>query len=1111
MPTAESAIFPATAAQERIWIVEQLTPGTAAYHIPLVLKLRGTLDLPALRTSLRQVADRHEALRTSISQIDGQPVQVVRPAVVPPLEETDMTGAAPDGISLRHAIEREISLPFDIAAGPLIRARLFRLAGEDHLLAITVHHLIADMWSCGILLEDLAACYTQEVTGRPARLADLPVQYPDFAVWERDRMTRPWLDELLAYWRDRLAGAPQSLELPTGRPRPPVQSLRGHQVQVSLGAELSEQVRELARTQGSTPFMILLGAFQVLLGRYAGQDDIVISTGTAVRTPETEKLVGCFINTVLLRTSMAGGPTFAELLGRVREITLSALDHQELPFDRLVADLQPDRDLSRNPLAQVMFILQNTPVRTPELPGLTVAFEPADRGGAQCDLNVQLRDENGQYTGFVEYAEDLFDAGTVGSMWACYQTLLAAAAADPGLPVHDLPWLSRLEAERAVRDWNLTAAPVTEHCLHELFEQRAAATPAAPALAWPGGEMDYGTLNRRADLIAARLRRLGVGPEVLVAICLERSAEFAAAVLGILKAGGAYVPLETGYPAERLAFMLADAQPEVLLTSGELLGSLPVDEASGTVEGTGRPPRPRVIDIGDLLAGEADEADATAKPGERAGPGNLAYVIYTSGSTGQPKGIAVTHRGAANNIADLNRREAVGPGDRILALSASGFDMSVYELLGLLAAGGTVILPDPQRARDPRHWADLIDSDQVTVWNSAPPLLEALVGSYGSERHPASPSLRAAFLGGDSIPVDLAGRARALFPGLSVHALGGATEASIHSIDYPVGEVGADWRHLPYGRPMANQQALIVDRQLRPVPPDVPGELCLAGIGLSRGYLRRPALTAERFVPHPYAGAFPHIPAGARMYRTGDLCRYAPDGTIHLIGRMDQQVKLRGFRIEPGEIEDALRRHPAVADAVVVARRDDADRGVGLVAYLVAAPEEQLPDPGTLRAHLRQRLPEYMVPEAFVPLDALPLSANGKVDRRALPSPGPLRREVAGEYVPPSTPLEQAIADMWLSVLQIDRVGADDDFFELGGNSLGVTQVAAAIADNLRVDLPLSAVFESPTVTGQARAVEAAAELPGTDVGAIAELYLQVIILTEEQAEELLAETEEVS
>lgn len=1102
MQTSQPTIFPMASAQERLWIVERLTPGTSAYNIPLAVRLRGPLDRDALHRALQHVLDRHEALRTRFTQVDGQAVQVVDETVALELPVTDVTEA-----ELAEHLAAAASGPFDLVAGPLLRTSLLRLGPEDHVLAVTLHHLVSDMWSCGIFMQEVGSAYAALTADRAVELPELDVHYPDFSVWQRERLAEEGTEGLLAYWRERMSDAPQLLELPLDRPRPAVQSLRGAQLQVALSPELSAAVAELSRTSGATPFMTLLAAFQLLLSNYSGQRDIVVSTGVATRTPETEGVIGCFINTVLLRTSTAGDPTFTQLLDRVKATTVEALEHQELPFQRLVDELQPQRDLSVNPLTQVLFLLQNAPEPELRLPGLDASAEGVERGGAQCDLNIQLRQLDGEFKGFVEYAADLFDEATIRRMWDHYTVLLTAATTAADHRVSELPYLTDAEVTRAVAEWNATEADEPGACLHELFERQVRERPEARALAWSGGEISYSALDARADRLARVLRGAGIGPDVPVAICLDRSVALATAVLGVLKAGGAYVPLDAGYPAERLAFMLDDSRPAVLLTDAGHLERLPVDPATGRVTG-GDDTAVRVVLI-DPASGEVPESVTVEEvaEGSAAVPADLAYVIYTSGSTGRPKGVAVTHRGAANNIADLNRGRSIGPGDSVLSLSSLSFDMSVYELLGMLAAGGTTVLPDADAAKDPRHWADLVERYGVTVWNSAPALLDALVDSYGDTR-PARPTLRVAFLGGDWVPVPLPDRARALFPDLDVIVMGGATEASIHSILQRVTETGADWVHIPYGRPMANQQALIVDADLRPVPVGVPGELCLGGIGLARGYLNRPALTAERFLPHPYAGVFPGVPEGARLYRTGDLARYAEDGTIHLIGRLDHQVKVRGFRIELGEIDAALGRHPDLAEAVTVVRSDEAGHGVGLTAYVVPA-EGAAPSVGELRKHLSATLPDHMVPDAFAVLDALPLSANGKVDRRALArtEAQPVGRSAA--HVAPRTPLERAIAEIWAEVLQTERVGLHDDFFELGGNSLGVTQIAYALSDHLRLDVSLRDLFDASTVEGQAALAGAAGEEAGIDAAAIAEIYLQVRALDATQTHDLLDTLEE--
>ncbi|GAA2109275.1 hypothetical protein GCM10009802_05570 [Streptomyces synnematoformans] len=1097
MQKSPPTIFPMASAQERLWVVEQLTPGTSAYTIPLAVRLKGPLDREALHGALRRVTDRHEALRTRFDQLDGEAVQIVDARVDVGLPLTEVTEEELDA-----ALTAESARPFDLAEGPLLRARLLRLAADDHVLALSVHHLVSDMWSCGILLQETGALYAALTAGAPDGhgLPEPEVHYPDFSVWEAEHLAPERLGSQLAYWRERLKDAPRLLDLPLDRPRPAAQTLRGRQLPVALSRELSRAVAAAARAAGSTPFMVLLAAFKVLLARSTGQQDVVVSTGVATRTPETERTMGCFVNTVPLRTSLDGAHTFADLLGRVRATTLAALDNQDLPFQRLVEELQIPRDLSVNPLAQVLFLLQNAPEPVLDLPGLEAVAAGIERNGTQCDLNVQLREVDGAFTGFIEYATDLFDESTVRRLWEHYEVLLTAATADPDARLDSLPWLTPAEVERAVAGWNATGAPAPEECLHELVERQVRERPDAPALVWSGGALTYGELDERAERLATRLRGAGVGPNVAVAVCLDRTAEVAVSVLGTLKAGGAYVPLDAAYPAERLEFMLRDARPAVLLTDEDRLGRLPVAAAPGG----GGEPGPVV-----LLPGDWDRETEAAGDGKTAAarPDDLAYIIYTSGSTGRPKGIAVTHRGAANNIADLNRRQSVGPGDSVLSLSSLSFDMSVYELLGMQAAGGTTVLPDAASAKDPRHWAELVERHAVTVWNSAPSLLESLVDSYGSAR-PAAPSLRTAFLGGDWVPVSLPDRARALFPDLDVVVMGGATEASIHSIVHRVVRTDPGWVHIPYGRPMDNQQALIVDERGEPVPVGVAGELCLAGTGLSRGYLGRPALTAERFVPHPYAGVFPAVPPGARLYRTGDLARYAEDGLIHLVGRLDHQVKVRGFRIELGEVDAALGRHPGLAESVTVVRTDDAGHGVGLTAYVVPAGQDG-PDAGELRTHLAARLPDYMIPDAFVQLGTLPLSANGKVDRSALPDADPVRLGTSTPYVACSTPLEHALADIWADVLGAERVGVHDDFFERGGNSLGVTQIAYALSDHLRIDVSLRDVFEARTLADQAAVAESTARAAGADAQALAEIYLHVRSLDGAQTRAMLDGLEE--
>src|SRR2546421_242359 len=1010
MQSESVSVFPTSFAQERLWIAEQLTPRTAAYHVPVAIRLTGPVDRTALARAVDLVVARHEALRTVFTQVDGHTAQIVVPAVRIGIEDSEVPPGDPaalDAVLLAHA-----SAPFDLEHGPLVRVGLIRRTDDEHVLAVTLHHLVCDMWSCGVLMDELGKAYGAFVAGTVPDLPALPLQYVDFAVWQRDDVAAR-RTELAGYWRDPPGGGPPHGGPPPGPPR-----------------------------AGGAP----------ACGGGGGR--------------------------------AGGGPVGAVAGG-------------DAPCTRGGGAPGPRRDLSYNPFSQVMFIVQNAPAPTPTMPGLSVSAVGIDRQATQCDLNVQLREVDGSLAGFVEYSTDLFDAATIRRLWTHVETLLEAALAAPTAPLDDVPMLTPDELAGTVADWNDTTTDFPDRCLHELFETRVAGQPDAVAVTGPEGPLTYRELDARANAVAHRLCTLGVGPDTLVGLCVQRGAAAAVVgMLGVLKAGGAYLPLDPDYPADRLSFMLADARPVVVLTQEALRERVPVD--------SGVP----VVSLDGDLAGTPGTAGPPAGP-VPVRPHHLAYVIYTSGSTGRPKGVAVTHRGVVNNVTDLNRRAGIGPADRVLALSPVSFDMSVYEVLGLLAAGGTVVLLEPRHAKDPRHWLDLVDRYAVTVWNSAPTLLGALVDA-AADQPPRPGTLRVAFLGGDWIPVSLPDRTRALFPGLTFVSLGGATEASIHSVVFPVESTDPSWVSIPYGRPMANQQLLIVDKELRPVPVGVPGELCLGGVGLRRGEPRRPGLSPGPFLPHPHAGGFPVVPPGARLYRTGDLARYRADGVVELLGRLDHQVKVRGHRVELGEIAAILRQHAAVVEAVAVVGADS-DSGAGrLVAYYVPLSRPE-PTTSELRVHIKRTLPDYLVPEVFVALDALPLSPNGKVDRKALPPVAGQRPTLDTELVAPRSPLEQAVADIWRGVLQLDTVGVHDDFFDLGGQSLLATQVAALLRESFRVDVPLRAVFEAPTVAAQAELVSSAGQADNVDVAAIAEIFLQVSRMSDEQARALLAEPVEVS
>ncbi|HKP12982.1 MAG TPA: amino acid adenylation domain-containing protein, partial [Blastocatellia bacterium] len=773
--------------------------------------------------------------------------------------------------------------PFDLSHGPLFRPALIKIGPAHHLLAFTMHHIISDAWSLGLLMREITELYEAFTTGRPSPLADLPIRFVDYAEWQRSWLQGERLQLHLSYWHEQLAGAPPLLELPMDKPRPAIQSFQGQSGRFALSGELAAGLKALGQGEGASLFMTLLTAFQTLLYRYTSQSDIVVSTGVANRErKEVESLIGCFINILPLRAALTGTDRFGNVLRQNRNRCLEAYQHQELPFELLVQSLHPDRDLSHTPVTQVMLVVHSAQPPL-GLSGLTVEpVEALDNLGAQFDLSLSILDVEDQLKGWVVYNAELFEAATIARLIGHFQSLLEAITADPAQRLSGLCMLREAERKQLLLEWNETAVDFDEqgHGLNQLFERRVGQQPDALAIESGAESFTYSTLNRRAAQLASHLRSLSFGADHLVGICMGHSYEMVLAILAVLKAGGAYVPLDPGYPKERLGFMITDCQLSLVLTTEDARPSLPETAAR-------------------LLCLDSWQSPAKARGATPVEPppsdDNLAYVIYTSGSTGDAKGIAIRHHGVVNNILDLNTRFGIGPGDRGLAVSSLSFDMCVYEVLGILAAGGTIVLPDAAAKHDPGHWAELIVRQQITIWNSAPPLLKMLV-EFVSHRPALWPAtLRIALLGGDWVPVDLPDQLKAIAPAVRVISLGGATEASIHSIVFPVDHSQAARRSIPYGRAMANQRAYILDPFQQAVPVGVPGELHLGGDGLARGYFSRPALTAERFIPDPF-GPQP----GGRIYKTGDLARYFDDGNIELLGRIDHQVKIRGFRIELG-------------------------------------------------------------------------------------------------------------------------------------------------------------------------------------------------------------------
>ncbi|WP_455353899.1 amino acid adenylation domain-containing protein [Streptomyces sp. SYSU K217416] len=955
-------------AQRRLWFIDQLQPGSPAYNVPVATRIRGPLDLPALHAALQEIVDRHEVLRTVYTDQEGaaEAVPRVLDGYRLPLPVTEL----PDEAAIRPFYDADAAAPFDLAGAVPLRASLGRLGTQDHVLVLNLHHIVTDGWSMRLLYTELERAYAARVGASAEGLPQLSLQYEDFAAWQRTRISGERLEQLTSFWREELGGITGPVDLPTDRPRPPVFGHAGASRYIDLPPELIAKLREFGKSEGATLYMTMLAGFAATLRRWTGQEDIVVGTSVSGRDhPAFSELIGFFVNTLPLRIRTGGDPGFAELVRATRRTTLQAYAHQELPFDLIVDTLGLPRDPSRPPLTSVMFLLDETPDTAPALAGL--GTEPIDFSSraTKYDLMISVHDTGTAVRALVEYPTDLFDASTVDRLLGHFLTTLEGAVTRPDAPLSALPLLTDAERRAALDDWNATRAPFPQDaCLHHLFEQHADRRPDAPAVVCGGlggWAVTYRELEERANRLAHRLVEAGAGPDRTVALCLRRGPGLVTAILAVLKAGGAYVPLDPDYPAERLALLLRDAAPPIVVSDSELIGRLPVDSATTRVLlDTDRP----------ALA----ELPAT-RPAVPVTSRDLAYVIFTSGSTGTPKGIALEHRGVVNNLLDLNRSYGIRPGDAVLALSSPSFDMSVYETLGMLAAGGTLVLPDPAAAKDPAHWADLIERHGVTVWNSAPALLDLLVDQLEYAGGPRLPRLRTAFLGGDWIPVAQPDRIRAFAPELAFVALGGATEASIHSVEYPVGRVNPGWTKLPYGRPMANQLTYILGPDDRLVPVGVPGELHLGGVGLARGYLGRPELTEEKFV---------HVELEPgrteRLYRTGDLARYGADGTIELLGRTDFRIKLNGLRIEPGEVESALRDRPGVREAVVVARQSAGS--ARLIGYVV--PEEAaVLDLAALRTALGAVLPPHCVPAELVPLERLPLSPNGKVDRNALPTP----------------------------------------------------------------------------------------------------------------------------
>jgi amino acid adenylation domain-containing protein len=1074
----DDLVFPLSFAQRRLWFLNQLEPDNTFYNLPLAIPLAMPVNAAVLERSVGAIVERHETLRTVFRIRDGEPVQIVRPAAAVPLVVVDLRPRSKEEQSAETTrLTAELARrPFDLSQGPLLRIALLQRGAQDNVFVLVMHHIISDGWSLGVFWHELIALYNGVFVGQPKPLPDLPIQYADFAVWQRERLQGERLAELTAYWRRQLDGLP-SLNLPTDRPRPPVLAYRGAFEPLALPPALVGALRALSQREGATLFMTLFAAFAILLRRYCGQDDIVVGLPTASRDhTELEGLIGFFINSLVLRVDLSGDPSFRALLALVRETALDAYAHQELPFEKLVEDLQPARDLGRNPLFQVTFQLFSPHKEAQQASAERTPMIVINRGSAVFDLAVNLWEAPDEVGGQVEYSTDLFDASTIARLIGHYRTLLRSILTNPDARLSELPLLTEAERRQMLREWNATGSTVPPVCVQAQVEQQAKRQPDAVAISAGAESLTYGELNRRANQLARRLRDLGVGRDALVGVCAERGVRMAVGLLAVLKAGGAYVPVDPSYPPDRIAFMLKDSEAKVVVSERAVAAVLPPQDAP-------------VLLLDDADPGEPDEGNPDHGPT----PDDLCYVVYTSGSTGNPKGVAIPHRGLTNLVAWHRAAFAVSSADRASQVASLGFDACGWELWPYLAAGASVhIIPNAVRASPPDLLRALAEA-RITIAFLPTPLAQMVFDEPALGELP----LRYLLTGGDKLtrgpPPDC--------PFTTVNNYG-PTEYSVVATSC---EIGSGREPQPIGRPIANTDVYVLDRDLQPVPVGVTGELYVGGAGLARGYHNRPELTAERFVDNPVRGT-----GCPRLYRTGDLVRYRADGLLDFVGRADNQIKIRGLRIELGEIEAAMNDHPDVADAVVTLAPSDGDR---LVAYVVP---RHSPMPGgngadaaresfieMLRNSLCTKLPAYMVPAHFVLLRGLPQTPNGKIDRQALPSPDAARVDDGRIHAEPRTPLEEVLVGMWAEVLELDQIGINDSFFELGGHSLVAARLISRVRDRLKVEVPLQTLFRSPTPAQFAASLMAGADSPAalTDM---AKLLTSVSRLSDAEVKQML-------
>jgi len=1082
----ENKAFPLSFSQQRLWFLDKLEPGSPLYNIPAVLRLKGTLNSSALQQSFQEIIKRHEVLRTVFSEEKGEAVQIVSETVSFQIEKIDLqdTPEAEREHTLRRYAAEESVKPFQLSSGPLLRVSLLAFSATDHALLVTMHHIVSDNWSTGIFVHEIMQLYSAFVQGQQPHLPPLAVQYADFAAWQRKWFKGKTMDDQIAYWKEALQGIPPVIELPLDKPRPAYQTYNGDFKTFSIPKATTESLKNLSREQDVTLFMTLLSAYYVLLHRYAGQDDICVGSPIANRNrKETEAMIGFFVNTLVLRANLHGNPTFSELLQRTKETTLGAFAHQDLPFETLVEELQPERDMSHSPLFQVMFVLNNAPVEKLELPGVELSVVEIENKTSKFDLILNVFEDDKGLQCKIEYNTDLFEAATIERLSRHYQTLLNSIVQTPQERIGRLSILDDSEKEQ-LHAWNAPERFYDEsQSIVDLLVRQAQATPEAPALRVLDETLKYDELLEQSNRLANLLLQKGLKHGDKVGVFADRSAQVIVSFLAVLKAGGVYLPLDPSYPKERLEYMLDDSGAAFLLTLSQLKDILPGNQRQTIVLDEARET---------LAAVSADLPEVTLAADD------TAYVIYTSGSTGQPKGVEISHAAIANHCVDMANYYQLTPEDNVLQFAALNFDASIEQILPPLISGATVCMRENE-IWDSHQLSQKITEYDLTVINP-PTAYWAQLAETWVEKPEQIPEnrLRLVIVGGDVLqPQALQNWFKTPLKHIRLINAYGPTEAVITATTCEVPQDFSGLR-VPIGRPRANRRVYVLDPYGNPAPINVPGELLIGGNALAKGYLGRPDLTEEKFIPNPFTD-------GERMYKTGDRVRFLPDGTLDFMGRIDFQVKIRGFRIELGEIENALQQMPAISRAVVTAF-DTPQDVKALAAYFTTVNNEPL-DSAPIRSFLEERLPDYMVPALFMRLDKMPVDPSGKINRRLLPEADLSKIEVKTEYVAPRTPTEEKLCDMMKEVLHIERVGIKDSFFDLGGHSMMATQVVSRIREEFDVELSLRVLFENPTAEGIAQAlIEAESETQ--DAESLDAMLSEIENLSDEEIEKFLNEDE---